>query len=98
MFLTSRRLGHSFVKRSIRLISSYIMEETNQMTNPSETRQLNDEDCHVDDNVKRVKTEENEMEKSVINVPRIRFRKFVVLLSYCGHGYYGMQRQSWLLQ
>ena len=97
MFLTSRRLGHSFIKRSIRLISSYIMEETNQMTNPSETRQLNDEDCH-DNNVKRVKTEENEMEKSVIYAPRIRFRKFVVLLSYCGHGYYGMQRQSWSLQ
>jgi len=60
-------------------------------------QQLDDNNEHQS---KRLKTDDNDsLETNKVletsKQARQKTRKWVLLLSYCGHGYYGMQRQSW---
>jgi hypothetical protein len=86
-------------------INTIVMENNNQKRDQLIVSDHNNKELieQLDDNnaqqSKRLKTEDNnscEVNEVTQNISktRIKTRKWVLLLSYCGHGYYGMQRQS----
>ncbi len=83
-------------------INTIVMENNNQkrdqlIVNDSNKELIEELDGNNAQQSKRLKTEDNnssEVNEVIENKTRIKTRKWVLLLSYCGHGYYGMQRQS----
>lgn len=71
-----------------------------KLINLENSHNKGDSNEQTDDNnepvSKRLKTDDNNCSEIVDkSEPKQKLRKWVLLLSYCGHGYYGMQRQSW---